>query len=291
MPPEPTLTQPQLTRRRLLLLFAAPLMILAVAWGTPLALRSQLGSRKPETAAKPVDGTVVFQQNCAQCHGANGDGRGSTILNPPARYFGRDKFKFASTNKNNYQECIPTDDDLMNIIHRGIPGSAMPSFAHISDEECKACIEQVRRFTRQGLYQRQVEKALKNEDDIEPAKFSKLAAEMSVPGKKLEIPRIPPSTPESVARGKLLYAATCAKCHGPEGKGDGPQVKDLKNDDGTPNFPRDLTTGQYKGGGEPEQLYARIMLGIPGTPMPSSSNQPQADIFDLIHFVQSLVKH
>ena len=58
--------------------------------------------------------------------------------------------------------------------------------------------------------------------------------------------------------------------------------------DGTPNYPRDLTLGQYKAGGEPEQLYVRIMLGIPGTPMPASSNQPQAEIFALIHFLRTL---
>ena len=54
------------------------------------------------------------------------------------------------------------------------------------------------------------------------------------PGAKLEIPKIPPATFEAVARGKVVYATLCSKCHGPEGKGDGPQVKDLKNDDGTP---------------------------------------------------------
>jgi mono/diheme cytochrome c family protein len=320
MLPEPTPTHSRLTKYRLLLLFAAPLVILAVAWGTPLALFS---ARKTATttAVKPIDGIAVFQQNCAQCHGADGDGRGSTILNPPARYFGRDKFKFAST-----ANGIPTDDDLMHVMRHGIPGSAMPNFVNVCDEECQACIEQIRRFTRQGLYQRQVEKALKNDDDIEPAKFSQMAAKMSVPEAKLEIPAIPPATFDSVQRGKLVYAKLCSSCHGPEGKGDGAQVVELRkllaeihdlqgqsNDpeklkgklkllepyqkgewlqsNGTPNYPRDLTLGQYKAGGEPEQLYARIMLGIPGTPMPSSANQPQADIFDLIHFVQTLAKN
>ena len=166
----------------------------------------------------------------------------------------------------------------------------MPNFTHVCDEDCKACIEQVRRLTRQGLYQRQVEKALKNEDDIEhDLNFQKTAA-MSVPGAKLEIPAFPPSTFESIARGKQVYAKLCSSCHGPEGKGDGPQVKDLKNEDGTPNFPRDLTKGLYKAGGEPADLYARIMLGIPGTPMPANSNQPQAEIFDLINYLRSLPK-
>ncbi|MBI2879054.1 MAG: cytochrome c [Candidatus Rokubacteria bacterium] len=39
-------------------------------------------------------------------------------------------------------------------------------------------------------------------------------------GSRMKNPVTP--TPESVARGKPLYAIYCAPCHGPEGAGDGP---------------------------------------------------------------------
>jgi len=39
-------------------------------------------------------------------------------------------------------------------------------------------------------------------------------------GSRMKNPVAP--TPESVARGKPLYAIYCAPCHGPEGAGDGP---------------------------------------------------------------------
>lgn len=37
------------------------------------------------------------------------------------------------------------------------------------------------------------------------------------------------------------YADTCAKCHGPTGKGDGPKAKDLKDKDGKPISVGDLS--------------------------------------------------
>ena len=65
-------------------------------------------------------------------------------------------------------------------------------------------------------------------------------------------------------------------------------MKELKNENGTPARPRDLTHGPFKGGRERDQVYARIMLGIPGTPMPSSGTLPQKDVLDLVNFVLSL---
>lgn len=268
------------------LLFIAPLVLAGLAWGVPLALYSGRAASKPVAASTEPDGVVLFRQHCAYCHGPNGDGRGSAVLDPPSRAFGRDKFKFATT-----LNGVPDDADLMRVIRRGIPGSSMPSFEHLPDAECRAVVEHVRRLTRQGVFDRFAARALKNDDDVDYERFAQLAATECQPAAKLEIPAIPPGTPESVARGKVIYVKVCAPCHGTEGKGDGPQVKDLKNDDGTPNVPRDLTLGLYKGGGEPEQLYARIKLGIPGTPMPAADEkQTPEEIIALVHFLQSLPK-
>ena len=90
-----------------------------------------------------------------------------------------------------------------------------------------------------------------------------------------------------------MFLQNCANCHGPEGKGDGQQVKDLnfKNENGTPARPRDLTQGVYKGGGEPEDLYARIVLGIPGTPMPATTKLSPQDLDALIAYVRSLARN
>lgn len=284
-----------LPKARVVLIFLAPLILLGLAWGTPVAFREKF--RHPPVSAATVEltGAQVFAQNCAYCHGPNGDGKGSVILQPPARYFGRDKYKLGTTLKNPLQESIPTDDDLLAVINRGIPGSAMPSFAHLPEAQKHAVIGHLRTLTRKGLYDRLVLKAAKEDEDPEPAKFWKIVVPLSEPGPKLAIPAFPVSTTDSVARGKALFQSEawgCSTCHGKDGKGDGPQTQDPKflNDDGTPAKPRDLTQGIYKGGGEPHNLYARIVLGIPGTPMPDSAGKPKEQIADLIHYLQSLAK-
>ena len=129
---------------------------------------------------------------------------------------------------------------------------------------------------------------------------------------------------ESIAHGRELFQgkiANCASCHGPLGAGDG-AVNDF--DDWTKDWttqagldpldkqqlrpmlrlgalkprhilPRDLRFGIFRGGSHPEDLYARIVLGIEGTPMPALPLQPEnplglreSDVWDLINFLLSL---
>jgi hypothetical protein len=90
-----------------------------------------------------------------------------------------------------------------------------------------------------------------------------------------------------VARGLALYLKSCASCHGENGKGDG--VSEQKDESGMPIRPRDFTRGIFKGGRDREQLYARVVLGAPGTPMPSSSaTLKPGEAGDLINFILSL---
>jgi mono/diheme cytochrome c family protein len=250
---------------------------------------------KSLTAPGEPDGSKLYVQNCANCHGVRGDGNGTTLLTPRARYFGKDKFKFASSSGN-----IPTQDDLTRLIRRGIPGSAMPAFPQLTDDQVRAIIEHVRVLARNGRYERMLEKAEKdakeNGDEFDRGELrrkadAQFASEAAVP--PLEVPaRFAPSSPESVVRGRQVFIReACVKCHGPEGRGDGEQVSDPKfrNDDGSPAKPRDLTIGLFKGGAGKEHLYARVMLGIPGTPMPAaSSTLKPADIDDLLNYVLSL---
>jgi hypothetical protein len=65
-------------------------------------------------------------------------------------------------------------------------------------------------------------------------------------------------------------------------------VQEQRDDDGMPISPRDYTRGIFKGGRDRDQLYARTLLGMPGTPMPSSSNLTPDQIGDLVNYLQSL---
>jgi hypothetical protein len=84
----------------------------------------------------------------------------------------------------------------------------------------------------------------------------------------------------------LYKTAGCAACHGETGRGDGAQEQ--KNNDGTPTQPRDFTRGIFKGGHEPRQLYTRLLLGMPGSPMPASKDLRPVDGGDLVNFILSL---
>lgn len=233
----------------------------------------------------PLDGPALYAFHCASCHGINGDAQGptSSALNPPARHFGMERFRLAGTTNGN-----PTDDDLLAVIRNGIPGTAMTSFRHLSEAEQLALVAEVRKRTANGL-RRKLIKIYETEGGIDEAELGPLVHRLSQPGEPVAAPNpMPPTSADAVARGRVLYTANCASCHGPNGRGDGPQVKDLKNENGHPTRPRDLTSGSYKGGGTPERLYVRLAVGLPGTPMPASATLKPNEICDLVHFVRSL---
>jgi hypothetical protein len=52
-----------------------------------------------------------------------------------------------------------------------------------------------------------------------------------------------------------------------------------------PTRPRDLTAGVFKGSPEPEQVYRRIVAGLPGSPMPQSAYLWGDDAWHLTRYV------
>jgi len=304
-------------------LFAAPVLLIAAVGWSGFRAWAELpnqpsgpysnsglasGTSLPDADAENPDGYKLFQFHCANCHGARGDGVGLAGLNPRARYFGYDKFKFISTlNPAKTGGGMPTDDDLYRTIKGGIAGSPMPSFGHLPEAQLRALAAQVKKFVRVEVIVRRMKDIVKAKADAseegfdEKSDWSPVAVErmrlMAVKeveaGLNFELPDpFPASSMEAVARGKLVFAkAACVSCHGNDGKGDGPQSKDPKflNENGTRAFPRDLTAGLFKGGGDPHHLYSRVFLGIPGTPMPISGlTLKQQELIDLVHFVKSL---
>ena len=282
----------RLTRAGLVLV---PAGLAALAWGGPARyfpqVRQSLG---PEVAAAdhpPADGAKLFAQNCAYCHGPHGEGDGVAALTTKARYFGAEPYKFTTT----VGTRIPTDADLIGTLKRGIPGSSMPSFANLSDDQLHALVAHVRVLTRRGLFEQLRKKAQKDYDDggdeVDLAKVATQAETKARVGDPLPLPaHFPQPTPQSVAAGKAVFQTSCASCHGPGGRGDGPQTADPKfvNDNGTKAVPRNLTAGVFKGGGDPPSLYARLIIGIPGTPMPAASTLKPEEVEHLIHYVRAL---
>ncbi len=283
----------------------APFALVGLWFAGGTAVHEFAAPAKPPTQGAvsqdgPPDGAALYVQHCAYCHGVTGNGKGIASLNPQARYFGRDKFKFTGTRKGD-SGGVPTDGDLLYILRYGIPGSAMWGFQdRMTEFEMRAVVAHVRSLARAGLAERYRLEADKNEEEPDWKEIAKKVERELQPGEPVPLPDFSPATPESVARGQQLFVnaakTACASCHGNDGRGDGPAVNDKKNDpphqggDGQPNKPRDLTTGLYKGGGEKERLYPRIRYGIPGTPMPPSANLKPRELEDLIDYVLSLNK-
>lgn len=123
-------------------------------------------------------------------------------------------------------------------------------------------------------------------DDVQQ-EINEYVESFSTPGESTSVPEIGPSTPESIERGKAVYAKfACVSCHGETGRGDG--VQSMYDDEKLPTRPRDFTLGIFKGEHDPESLYRRIAYGMPGTPMPSSSGMTPDEMVSLVHYILSM---
>lgn len=70
-----------------------------------------------------------------------------------------------------------------------------------------------------------------------------------------------PDTPETIDRGRALFQANCAICHGPRALGDGPQAFLLQ--------PRPVNLQLHVPQHAPGEVYYWITSGVAGTGMPA----------------------
>ncbi|MEZ6051771.1 MAG: c-type cytochrome [Planctomycetaceae bacterium] len=108
-----------------------------------------------------IHGRILYAEHCQHCHGVSGDGNGPTAkyLNPRPRDYRLGKFKFKSTSSS----AKATRDDLSRIIEEGIPGTYMPSFKLLKEEENRAIVEYVRWLAMRGEVEFKLIQALKND--------------------------------------------------------------------------------------------------------------------------------
>ena len=224
--------------------------------------RNAHGTARPLTAADAAAGKPLYLRECSGCHGERGNGAGpaADYVDPRPRDFTKRRFKLRTTKSG----AAPATSDILRTIQHGIPGTAMPSFAFLSDAERKDIAAYVLKLAD-----------LLDEPEPQPIVDTRNA---------------PPTTPDTVAKGKQWYVdAECFKCHGNLGVGDGPSARDLKDESGRPIKPRDLTQGIYRGGGERTDIYTRLVTGMDGTPMPSYGEVIEGpDMWALTDYVLSL---
>lgn len=212
------------------------------------------------------DAKMNYRRYCAGCHGDQGDGNGENAvwLDPKPRDFTTATFKCRST----VTGTLPTDQDLFDTIGRGLDNSNMPIWNTFSDQQRADFVAYIKTFSPRW--------------DKEKA------------GEPIKIPAEPAVTIESISHGKALFTKLeCWKCHGPEGKGDGPSAATLTDSKDQPIRPYNFAGGgddsRFKCGSTNADVYKIFITGVDGTPMPSFADviQPN-DAWDLVHFLRTL---
>ncbi len=215
----------------------------------------------PEWDTRLRKGEELYVENCAPCHGAEGRGNGEAAqwLRIRPRDFTRAKYRYRSTTVGNR----PLDGDLYRTLYRGLPGTSMPDWRKLGDENLWILVDYLKHFAETTDGDRG-----KPWDDDDAA---------------LAVPPVPPLDPEMeeeiLARGKMMYSAMkCSNCHGATGRGDGPGWNGTTKDNGgivrprdfAPRSDRDQPEMRYRAGATPQDLYRTIMTGLEGTGMPAN---------------------
>jgi mono/diheme cytochrome c family protein len=231
----------------------------ALPSGTARAASQETGSDAQREAGKQL-----YMKYCSQCHGEKGDGEGYAAphLLPRPRNFTSGKFKIRTTPTG----ALPTHQDLVNIIRRGMPYTSMPAWPTLTNDD----VSNLAYFI---------------------TTFSPEFAQPDKAPKSVDLPGAPGVTKESVALGKKLYEETgCVKCHGTLGRGDGPSAPTLTDDWGHPIRPADLSQSwTFRGGSTREDIFRSMSTGLNGTPMPGFLDALQADQrWAIADFIESL---
>ncbi len=210
-------------------------------------------------------GKKVYVKRCAGCHGdlGQGDGFASEQFNPKPRDFSMGLYKYRTTPNG----MLPTDNDLIKAVTVGLPGTGMPSWKSIlSDDEIRNVVSYIKTFS---------------------PKFERQKSAIPT----IEVGKQIPSSKESIEKGKALFKSLeCFKCHGNEGRGDGPSALTLADDKGDSIRPRNLTLNwHFRGGGEASDIYMRVNTGLNGTPMPSFKDSLDNEkSWHLANYIRSL---
>jgi len=261
------------TRRRLLVLIAIPLVVGWLAWQRvkpnregPRVTRLQHPAQPPEYAAltSPLrdlpevarlqakrEGIALYHTNCRPCHGATGGGDG-----PLARGLTLRPVDFTDPAT---IESVDESYAFWRIRegHASLPDIATPWNSAMPAWEDELTDDEIWRIVLAEYFL--------------SGKESRAAADTrTVQWLEMRVPERPTNDAQSVAAGKAVYDTYCWTCHGERGEGNGPVAPYL-----LPR-PRDFTIASYKlrtteSGQLPthEDLYRTLTLGLPGTAMPA----------------------
>jgi mono/diheme cytochrome c family protein len=224
-----------------------------------LSIESHVGNLTGHAKSAAMD----YRRYCTGCHGDLGDGEGENAqwLDPKPRNFTLAQFKCRSTPTG----TLPTDDDLFDTIARGLDNSNMPPWNTFTRQMRIDLVAYVKHFSPRW----QTEK----------------------PGTPIVIPNEPEVTADRIKAGQALFQKLeCWKCHGVEGRANGPSADTLTDDQNRPIKPFNFHDGErFKCGTSNRDLYRIFMTGLDGTPMPSFADNVKPDeAWDLVFYLRTL---
>lgn len=242
--------------------------------------------------APPSDlerGSALYARHCAVCHGdeGRGDGPAAYLLHPAPRNFASGRFRLVST-----VNGVPTQGDLIATMRRGMPGSAMPPWEWLAEEDLWNLSLYVRHLALEGQVQDLLKWAEEEDDELSEGEARAIVTARMLPGEPIEVGAEAPNDPVTLQEGRRPYLRLCASCHGESGTGDSPVnlSGELRNEDGSPNTARDFTAGILKGGATHADIARRILGGLPGSPMPATPFERPEQVAALTAYVRSLIR-
>ena len=244
---------------RITKLFVAAAILLA----GPLLVSAQDESHIGKYSGNAGAGKELYFRYCWGCHGFRGDGNGENApyLNILPRNFVAAAFKCRSTPSG----TLPTDEDLFDSLKRGLINSNMPTWITLTDQNRADLVAFIKTFSPRWKTEK--------------------------PGAPYVAPPEPPLTVASIKHGQELFQKLeCWKCHGQEGRGDGPSASTLTDSNDQPIRPYNFAAGsRFKCGTTNSDVWKIFMTGLDGTPMPSFADvtKPE-DAWDLVHYLRTL---
>ncbi len=211
-------------------------------------------------------GKKAYLRRCASCHGEKGNGLGgaSPFLDPKPRDFTSGIFKFRSTSPG----MLPTDEDLMRTLQRGVLGTSMPSFKFVPESERFSIVEYIKTFSPAWNKKENIGVAVQGVDF--PVEDFRNHDQFILRAKK----------------GRALYIEGCVLCHGKKGHGNGESSQDLVDDWGQKILPADFTKKYIKSGPGAKDIYRVLLTGLDGTPMVSFKDTYTDDqLWDLVAYI------
>ena len=234
---------------------------------------------KEFTTANVDRGNVLYKEYCSQCHGATGkgDGPAASGLSPKPAIHANMPF-----------DKLPMEY-LYNVIYHGGrsvgKSPSMPYWGLTIGQQGVADVIAYLQATFKGGTQIASAASGSGQSGVCPQPRNTKRA----PGKFRKMTNPLEASKANVEAGKTLFHETamplaCTQCHGDTGDGNGPMGAALNP------HPRNFTCGETMKDISDGQMFWIIQNGSPGTGMMAFAGMPDNQIWQVIHYIRTLVK-